>query len=137
MKKYNLYSKSNLPDADYVINPYIGCTHGCMYCYACFMGRFSGHKEPWGSYLEVKAENLIRRDKGTAESPRFMERVPAGLEFNLEILVQVFDGDQEDRLKEEVEKALRMVELSYLGGSGSRGYGQVKFQGEWKEIEVR
>ena len=90
-----------------------------------------------GSYLEVKAENLIRRDKGTAESPRFMERVPAGLEFNLEILVQVFDGDQENRLKEEVEKALRMVELSYLGGSGSRGYGQVQFQGEWKEIEVR
>ena len=47
------------------------------------------------------------------------------------------DGYDEQFLKEEVEKALRMVELSYLGGSGSRGYGQVQFQGEWKEIEVR
>ncbi len=90
-----------------------------------------------GGYLELKAENLIKRDKGTAESPRFIERVPAGMEFRLEILVQVFEGDEEDQLKNTVEKALDMVELSYLGGSGSRGYGQVKFEGEWKEIGVR
>ncbi len=90
-----------------------------------------------GGYLELKAENLIKRDKGTAEAPRFMERVPAGLEFRLEILVQIFDKDQEKELKGTVEKTLEMVELSYLGGSGSRGYGQVKFEGEWKEIEVK
>ncbi len=90
-----------------------------------------------GGYLELKAENLIKRDKGTAEAPRFMERVPAGLEFRLEILVQIFDKDQEKELKGTVEKALEMVELSYLGGSGSRGYGQVKFEGEWKVIEVK
>ena len=90
-----------------------------------------------GGYLELKAENLIKRDKGTAESPRFMERVPAGLEFRLEILVQIFDNDQEVKLKGAVEKALQMVESSYLGGSGSRGYGQVKFEGEWKEIGVK
>lgn len=90
-----------------------------------------------GGYLELKAENLIKRDKGTADAPRFMERVPAGMEFRLEILVQVFEGDEEDQLKNTVEKALDMVELSYLGGSGSRGYGQVKFEGEWKEIGVR
>lgn len=90
-----------------------------------------------GGYLELKAENLIKRDKGTAESPRFMERVPAGLEFRLEILVQIFDEDQEGKLKGAVEKALGLVESSYLGGSGSRGYGQVKFEGEWKEIGVK
>lgn len=89
-----------------------------------------------GGYLELKAENMIRRDSGTAEAPRSMERVPAGLTFNLEILVQVFEGDREQWLRDNVDKALQLVENSYLGGSGSRGYGQVKFSGEWKEIEV-
>ncbi len=47
-------TKSNLPASDYVINPYIGCPHGCVYCYACFMKRFTGHKEKWGSFVDIK-----------------------------------------------------------------------------------
>lgn len=47
-------TKSNLPASDYVINPYIGCPHGCKYCYACFMKRFTGHSEEWGTFLDVK-----------------------------------------------------------------------------------
>lgn len=39
---------------DYVINPYTGCQHGCTYCYARFMKRFTGHKEPWGEFVDVK-----------------------------------------------------------------------------------
>lgn len=39
---------------DYVINPYTGCQHGCSYCYARFIKRFSGHKEPWGQFVDVK-----------------------------------------------------------------------------------
>lgn len=47
---------------DYVINPYVGCQHACSYCYARFMKRFSGHKEPWGAFVDVKvnAAELLR-----------------------------------------------------------------------------
>jgi len=56
--------KSNLPEADFVINPYIGCMHGCKYCYARFMKRFTNHAEPWGSFSDVKinAPDLIPKD---------------------------------------------------------------------------
>jgi DNA repair photolyase len=47
-------TKSNLPAADYVINPYVGCPHACKYCYACFMKRFSGHTEEWGTFIDIK-----------------------------------------------------------------------------------
>ena len=39
---------------DYVINPYVGCEHGCQYCYARFIKKFTGHKEPWGQFVDVK-----------------------------------------------------------------------------------
>ena len=47
-------TKSNLPASDYVINPYVGCPHACKYCYACFMKRFTGHAEKWGTFVDVK-----------------------------------------------------------------------------------
>jgi len=51
-------SKSGL-SYDYTVNPYTGCLHGCVYCYANFMRRFSGHlQDPWGSFVDVKV-NLL------------------------------------------------------------------------------
>lgn len=50
----DLVTKSNLPASDYVINPYVGCPHGCKYCYACFMKRFTKHSEEWGSFIDIK-----------------------------------------------------------------------------------
>ena len=50
----NPFTKSDLPVSDYSLNPYVGCEHGCKYCYACFMKRFTGHEEPWGEFLDVK-----------------------------------------------------------------------------------
>lgn len=81
-----------------------------------------------GNYLEVKGENIIDRSRGTASNPRFIERVPAGAMFELHIKLQIFEGDDEQKLRALVEEGLHLVESSYLGGSGSRGYGQVKFE---------
>lgn len=50
----NVIARTRLPVGDYAVNPYIGCTHGCRYCYACFMKRFTNHAEQWGTFLDVK-----------------------------------------------------------------------------------
>lgn len=50
----NIMTKSSLPVGGYSVNPYVGCTHGCKYCYASFMKRFTGHTEAWGTFLDVK-----------------------------------------------------------------------------------
>lgn len=54
IKVNDLVTKSNLPASDYVINPYVGCPHGCKYCYASFMKRFTGHTEEWGTFIDIK-----------------------------------------------------------------------------------
>ncbi|NVM45394.1 MAG: radical SAM protein [Candidatus Lokiarchaeota archaeon] len=54
-KAKSLITKSNIPKIDFVINPYVGCQHGCIYCYAEFMIRFTGHKgDKWGEFLDIK-----------------------------------------------------------------------------------
>lgn len=63
--KVNDYlTKSKLPASDYVINPYVGCPHGCKYCYASFMKRFTGHNEEWGDFLDIKiCEKKVNLEK--------------------------------------------------------------------------
>ncbi len=51
-----ILQKSKIPGAEFAINPYVGCVHGCVYCYARFMKRFTNHPEPWGTFLDVKAD---------------------------------------------------------------------------------
>lgn len=60
-----ILTKSGIPGADYVINPYVGCLHGCKYCYADFMKRFTGHTEEWGEFLDIKtnAAELLGKEK--------------------------------------------------------------------------
>jgi CRISPR-associated protein Csm3 len=86
-------------------------------------------------YTENKFENVIDRVKGVAEHPRQSERVPAGAKFNLEMVVNVWDDDDEKKLMTLLEKGMNMLENDYLGGSGSRGYGQIKF-GDIKKTEL-
>ena len=78
-------------------------------------------------YTENKWENVIDRTKGVAEHPRQSERVPAGAIFNAEFVLNIWDDDNEEELMALFEKGIRLLENDYLGGSGSRGYGQIKF----------
>jgi CRISPR-associated protein Csm3 len=78
-------------------------------------------------FTENKWENVIDRINGKAEHPRQTERVPAGAVFNAEFILNIWDGDDEKEMMELFEKGIHLLENDYLGGSGSRGYGQIKF----------
>ncbi|MBO5816981.1 MAG: type III-A CRISPR-associated RAMP protein Csm3 [Paludibacteraceae bacterium] len=86
-------------------------------------------------YTENKYENTIDRVKGKAEHPRQSERVPAGAEFDVRMVINVWDNDNADELKQLLQQGIALIENDYLGGSGSRGYGQVKF-GELNFVEL-
>jgi CRISPR-associated protein Csm3 len=76
---------------------------------------------------EVKAENVINRVTGKAESPRFFERVPAGTIFDFEMVYQIYNTADLEHLAHLFE-GMHLLEDSYLGGSGSRGYGKIQFK---------
>lgn len=79
------------------------------------------------TYLgEVKAENTINRITGSA-MPRSIERVPTGMEFNFRL---VYNLEKEDEYQEDMQalvECFRLLQMDYLGGHGSRGYGRVCF----------
>lgn len=78
--------------------------------------------------MEVKYENIINRVQGVAEHPRPLERIPAGTAFVLSMALKVFDGDKAEELLQHVWQGLKLVEMDALGGGGSRGNGQVRFE---------
>jgi len=80
-------------------------------------------------FTEEKMENVIDRIKGSASNPRNIERVPAGTIFNFEMVLNIFDNDRDqiDQIIRFFIKGIRMVEDEYLGGSGTRGSGKVRF----------
>ncbi|MBN1660306.1 MAG: radical SAM protein [Anaerolineae bacterium] len=60
----SILTRSGIDGVDYAVNPYVGCEHACVYCYATFMKRFTGHHEPWGTFVDVKvnaADALVRQ----------------------------------------------------------------------------
>ncbi|WP_164730868.1 type III-A CRISPR-associated RAMP protein Csm3 [Anoxybacter fermentans] len=78
------------------------------------------------NYTESKWENTIDRLTSAASNPRLTERVPAGARFNFNLVYNIFEDEDIDRFNF-VLKGLRLLEDDYLGGSGSRGYGKIKF----------
>lgn len=71
----SVMTKSNLPVSDYSVNPYVGCTHGCKYCYASFMKRFTNHPEPWGDFIDVKYWPEIKKPEKYAGKEAFFGSV--------------------------------------------------------------
>jgi DNA repair photolyase len=60
----SVMTKSKIPSLDYAVNPYLGCRHGCAYCYATFMKKFAGIDDEWGAFVGVKenAPEVLRRE---------------------------------------------------------------------------
>lgn len=59
-------NKTGIPGYEFCMNPYVGCMHRCVYCYASFMCRFTGHGEPWGTFLDVKVNfpEILKKQLG-------------------------------------------------------------------------
>lgn len=74
--------------------------------------------------IELKMDRQTM--KGSIGGNRTQERIPAGAKFKMEITIRVFDGDDLELFKTRLEEARQIVEQEFIGGSGSRGYGQVK-----------
>lgn len=67
MKINEIVAKSILSNSkvyEYTMNPYVGCEHRCTYCYARFMKKFTGHKEAWGEFVDIKinAPELLKKE---------------------------------------------------------------------------
>lgn len=70
-----MLTKSNLPVSDYSVNPYVGCSHSCKYCYASFMKRFTNHPEQWGTFVDVKYWDKIKNPNKYAGKELFIGSV--------------------------------------------------------------
>ena len=79
------------------------------------------------SKTEVKFENSINRASAVA-NPRQIERVVRGAEFDLDIIYEMSSIESCTKDMEIIANGFRLLEYDYIGGSGSRGYGKVKFK---------
>lgn len=70
-----ILTKSNLPVSDFPVNPYVGCTHACKYCYASFMKRFTHHLGPWGEFVDIKHWPTIKNPHKYAGKELFIGSV--------------------------------------------------------------
>ena len=82
-------------------------------------------------YTEYKAENTLDR-LTSAANPRFIERVVEGSKFDFEMVYTAYQYTEgyEQQIEADVQNiftALRLLEASALGKSGSRGYGKIAF----------
>ena len=69
IKARSIIHKTKIPGADWGINYYRGCTHGCIYCYLKFLCRWRKQKEKWGEFVDVKinAPELVAKESKDKE----------------------------------------------------------------------
>lgn len=118
----------------------------------CFLGEYKAREMiKKGALTEEKTEVVIDRIKGTVGGggPRRMERVPAGAEFDFGVTYKIYDmgdkGAQDEKNLRLLLIGMKLLELDALGGSGSRGYGKVKFEdvavdgdkSVWDSVDIR
>lgn len=93
-------------------------------------------------YTEIKTENSINRLTGKSDGGlRQFERVPAGAIFSFNLVVNIIAKTKEDADENEkkylnlIKAGLKLLEDDYLGGCGSRGYGQIKMKIDWEKVQ--
>lgn len=99
----SILTKSDLPKVDYCINPYVGCSHRCVYCYSRFMKRFTGHREEWGGFLDIKTNAPEVLEKELAKNPK----------RGTVLLASVTDAYQPLERKYQITRAILKVLLKY------------------------
>ena len=79
-------TRTGIPGARYALNPYTGCAHACVYCYASFMTRFSGHTDRWGTWVDAKVniadvleKEIRRKSTRNRRSEKLIQPSLAGL----------------------------------------------------------
>jgi CRISPR-associated protein Csm3 len=79
--------------------------------------------------LETKTENIIHRERGVAQHPRTQERVPAGAVFGAEMVLRVFEKDNDTEMLKNLKNALAVIQrFDSLGAGGSRGSGRIRIR---------
>lgn len=104
IKAKSVLQKSGIPGADWVINPCTGCSHACVYCYAAFMKKWTGHmNENWGNFVDVKinAPELLKKE---------IKKVKKGEEI---FLSSVCDPYQETERKYKLTRKLLEIIAEY------------------------
>lgn len=147
--KYNDYTEE---DKGY--GPSTNPDHESMVCKLFGNGDTKKSKEPtrlifrdanlaegYEKYIEGEEKIEVKMDReklaGFKGGNRTQERIAAGAKFDFEIMIRIFEGDDEEKFKSRLNEAMKIVELEFLGGSGSRGYGQVKFENvKYEKIDI-
>ncbi len=124
-------------DSECIICSNFGSAKGELKQTASFIFRDAFITEDWKEklktmdtdllYTENKKENTIDRIKCEAH-PRDLERVPAGTKFDVEIVITNYEGKDLKKQMEVLKEGINLLELDYLGGSGTRGSGKVSFK---------